>query len=104
MGLYPRVELTILLALARTSLFVDGESDSSAFRAAFHSSSATGVLWATHVPKTSKNKTRRGSVFAISSFYLDPDPTELTKIDRGYAERSLKSNLRLFARCLFVYI
>ena len=48
---------TIFEAMIRTSSSIDDVFESSASLAAFHSSSATGVLWATHVPKTSKNRT-----------------------------------------------
>lgn len=55
---------TISVALARTSSLIDA-FDSSASFAAFHSSSATGGLCCTHVPKTSKKRTRRGGLAVI---------------------------------------
>jgi hypothetical protein len=59
---------TMFSALARTSLLT--ESDCTASLAAPNSSCATGVLWATHVPKTSKKRTRNCGI-AVILIFLD---------------------------------
>ena len=59
---------TIIVAAVRTSLLISDASDSSASLAALHNSSATGVLWATQVPKTSKKRTRSCGFVAMLSF------------------------------------
>lgn len=56
--------VTIFVALVRTSLLID-EFDSRASLAALYNSSATGVRWATHVPKTSKKRTRNADALSI---------------------------------------
>jgi len=71
MGVLNWLGHTISVALVRTSLLIDDTSDSSASRAALHSLSATGVLWATHVPKTSKKRTRSCGVADILIFLVE---------------------------------
>ena len=71
MGVHNWLGHTMFVALVRTSLLIDDMSDSSASRAALHSSSATGVLWATHVPKTSKKRTRSCDVVVMLIFLIE---------------------------------
>ena len=52
------LEYTMFVAFVRTSLLIVDTSDSNESLAALHSSSATEGLWATHVPKISKKRTR----------------------------------------------
>ena len=59
---------TIFSALDRTSLLIV-PFDSSASLAAFDKASAIGGICATHVPKTSKKRTRSWGLVAILIFY-----------------------------------
>lgn len=84
MGVLNWPEHTIFVALVRTSLLIDDVSDSSASRAALHNSSATGVLWATHVPKTSKKRTRSCGVVVILIFLIEslPEYIDLVLVEK----------------------
>jgi hypothetical protein len=85
MGVLNWLGHTIFVALLRISLLIDDTSDSSASRAALHSSSATGVLWATHVPKTSKKRTRSCGVVVILFFLIEfrSEYIELVSVEKG---------------------